>query len=85
MASPYNHGLLTGSILPLIYNTPELNDIRLTAHRFYVDNYEKWFKHFGISRDEMLILMPDISRVDILSGTTTSEYLAPPKSKNIEY
>ena len=27
MATPYTHGIQTGSILPLIYNTPELNEI----------------------------------------------------------
>lgn len=82
MASPTNHGIQTGSILPLFYNVPELIDIRLKSHMFYVDNYTKWFKHFGFTRDEMLIVMPDIMRVDVLSGTTTSEYLTPPKSIN---
>ena len=75
MTSPYNHGILTGSILPLIYNTPELNEIRLTPHTFYVDYYEKYFKHFGFSRNEMLIVMPDVMRVDLLGGTYISEYL----------
>lgn len=78
MASPYNHGIMTGSILPLIYNS-ELNDIRLTAHKFLTDYYDAYFKHFGFSRNEMMIVMPDIMRVDVLSGTHTSEYLPPPK------
>lgn len=80
MASPYNHGILTGSILPLIYNS-ELNDIRLTSHIYFIDFYEKYFKHFGFQRSEMLVVMPDVMRVDVLSGTTTSEYLPAPKHK----
>lgn len=79
MASPYNHAIQTGSILPLIYSTPELNNVRLTAHTFFIDYYEKYFKHFGFTRDEMMIVMPDIMRVDVLTGSITNEYLPPPK------
>ena len=60
MATPYTHGIQTGSILPLIYNTPELNEIRLTPHNYVVDYYEKYFKHFGFTRAEMMIVMPNI-------------------------
>jgi len=80
MTSAYNRGIMTGSILPLIYSTPELNDIRLTAHQLLVDYYEPYFKHFGFSRDEMMIIMPDIMRVDVLTGTTTDNYLPAPKN-----
>ena len=80
MASPYNKGIMTGSMLPLIYNTPELNEIRLTAHQFLTDYYSKYFKHFGLNRDEMLIVMPDIMRVDVLTGTQTDIYLPAPKN-----
>lgn len=80
MASPSNHGIQTGSILPLMYNVPELKKIRLESHMVFVDNYEKWFKHFGFQRDEMMIVTPTFLAVDILSGTITSEYLAPPKN-----
>lgn len=77
MATPYTHGIQTGSILPLIYNTPELNEIRLTPHNYVVDYYEKYFKHFGFTRAEMMIVMPNIMKVDVLNGTKTSEYLEP--------
>ncbi len=80
MASPYNRGIMTGSILPLIYSTPELNEIRLTAHQFLTDYYPVYFEHFGFSRDEMMIVMPDIMRVDVLTGTQTDDYLPPPKN-----
>ena len=80
MASPYDRGILTGSILPLIYTTPELNNVRLTAHQFLVDYYSEYFKHFGFTRDEMMIVMPDIMRVDVLTGTQTDNYLPAPKN-----
>ena len=75
MASPYNHGIMTGSILPLIYSVPELNDVRLTPHKFFVDYYDKYFKHFGFKREEMLVVMPDIMRVDVLAGANIPSYL----------
>ena len=80
MASPCNRGIMTGSILPLIYKTPELNVVRLTPHQLVTDYYEPYFKHFGISREEMAILMPDVMRVDVLTGITTDDYLPAPKN-----
>ena len=49
MATPYTHGIQTGSILPLIYNTPELNEIRLTPHNYVVDYY-RWIGIFCMER-----------------------------------
>ena len=78
MATPYTKGILVGSILPLIYKS-ELNDIRLTSHKFITDYYTPYFKHFGFTQSEMKIVMPIVERVDILSGTKTGEYLPAPK------
>jgi len=78
MATPYDRGIMTGSMLPLIYKS-KLNDIRLTANKFLIDYYDEYFKYFGISRDEMMIVMPAIMRVDVLTGTQTDEYLKPPE------
>lgn len=79
MATPHPQGIQIGSILPLIYQTEVLNDIRLTPHKFITDYYDAYFKHFGFDRIEMEVVMPIIERVDILSGTHTSDYLPPPE------
>jgi len=79
MATPYPKGILVGSILPLIYKTPELNDIRLTSHKFITDFYTPYFSHFGFSQSEMKIVMPIVERIDVLTGTHTDEYLPAPK------
>lgn len=79
MSSPYNHGIQTGSMLPSIYYDPELNKQLRTAHILFQDNYEKYFKRYGIDRSEMLVVMCDLSKVDPLGGTTIYPYLPAPE------
>lgn len=75
MSAPYLHGIQSAALLPFIYkSTPLLKELR-TAHVFYQDNYEAIYKHFGITRREMMTVMPNISKVDVLSGTEILEYV----------
>lgn len=75
MSAPFLHGLQSSALLPYIYNNPKLYHELRSAHMFFKDNYEAIYKHFGIQRHEMLTLMCDITKVDVLCGTELLEYV----------
>jgi hypothetical protein len=75
MSAPYLHGIQSAAILPIIYNSePLLKELR-TAHVYFQDNYEAIYKHFGITRREMMTVMPNLMKVDVLSVTEILEYV----------
>ena len=75
MATPYSKGLLTGSIITVVDHNEELWNIVHRTHIIFHDFYETHFKKFGIEREEMMILMPDLMRVDSLSGDHNLSYI----------
>ena len=75
MSAPILHGIQSSAFLPSIYTDPELYHELRTAHIFFVDNYEKIYKRYGITRDEMMTVMCDLTKVDPLVGTEILPYL----------
>ena len=45
----------------------------------FQDNYPTIYKRLGISRDEMMILMPQVMRVDVLAGLDNLSYIGEEK------
>jgi hypothetical protein len=75
MSSPYLHGIQSSAFLSFIYQSPTLLKELRTPHKYFKDNYEAIYKHFGLMRHEMLTVMCDISKVDVLIGTEIVEYV----------
>ena len=71
MTSPVQHNIITGAYLPILKREINQKETYLT----YQDNYPTMYKRFGISRDEMMILMPQVMSVDILSGIDKLKYI----------
>ena len=71
MTTPVQHNIITGAYLPLLKRQFDLKQTNIN----FVDNYPKIFKRFGITRDEMMILMPQVMSVDVLSGLDTLKYI----------
>jgi hypothetical protein len=65
MSSPISHGLLVGGLIPI---ARELYDYKKLNLGFY-DYYTEIFSKLGITRDELMILMPMLMSVDVLTGT----------------
>jgi hypothetical protein len=75
MTATYRQGLNLFGIIPLFRANPEMFDDIRTAHIFFQDNYEKYFKRLNVSRNEMLLLTNAFMLVDVLEGTTVLPYL----------
>ena len=71
MTAPIQHNIITGAYLPIIKREFDQKETYIT----FQDNYSKKFKRFGISRDEMMILMPQVMGVDVLSGMDKLKYI----------
>ena len=71
MTTPIQHNIITGAYLPIIKREFNLKETYIN----FQDNYAKYFKHFGITRDEMMILMPQVMSVDVLSGIDVLKYI----------
>ena len=81
MTSACSHALQTLSITPSAFVDKETRTELRTPHILFKDNYEKYFKRYGITRQEMMIVMPALMTVDPLSGDTLLPYLPPPGEK----
>ena len=71
MTAPIQHNIITGAYLPIIRREINHKETYIT----FQDNYPKFYKRFGISRDEMMILMPQAMGVDVLAGTDKLKYV----------
>jgi hypothetical protein len=71
MSAPVSNGIIVGAYLPLI---KRLNDTRKCRYSFE-DVYAKEYKRLGVRRDEMMVLMPHVQRVDILTGNQRLNYV----------
>lgn len=75
MSVPVQHNLITGAYLPLLKRIVNNRDNNILFHDYYPEIYQR----FGIRRDEMMILMPQVMSVDILAGMDTLEYIGEEK------
>lgn len=75
MTVPVQHNLITGAYLPLLKRIVNNRDNNILFHDYYPEIYQR----FGIRRDEMMILMPQVMSVDILAGMDTLEYIGEEK------
>lgn len=63
-------GFPAGAFLPFLKQFPEL----LKVQNQLIDNYEKFYQYLGISRDEMMMLMPKLALIDVLTDDEILEY-----------
>jgi hypothetical protein len=73
MACPINHCIPTSAFLPVIKTIPELQNYQ--SNILLTDYYNKYYKRFGISRDEMIILMSSVMTTDALTGLDNLDYI----------
>lgn len=77
MTAPIQHNIITGAYLPILKQQIDLTDTYIT----FQDNYPTMYKRFGISRDEMMILMPQVMGVDVLAGIDKLNYIGEETNK----
>ena len=65
-----NDGFPTAAFIPFLKQHPELFELKNEL----IDNYDSFYKHLGIFRDEMMLMMQAITSVDVLSGTDDLKY-----------
>ena len=78
MTAPIQHNICTGAYLPILKRIVDLKD----THILFQDNYSTIYKRLGITRDEMMILMPQVMRVDVLAGLDTLKYIGEEESES---
>ena len=71
MTAPIQHNICTGAYLPILKRIVDLKD----TYILFQDNYSTIYKRFGITRDEMMILMPQVMKVDVLAGLDVLKYI----------
>lgn len=70
--SPFSGDICIAAYMPLIMKNDDLYLLEPT----FKDKYFEFYSHLGIDRAEMLSLVPAMTSVDILTGTTrTLEYI----------
>lgn len=69
-----NDGVPALAFLPLLKRHPELRKLR----NVLVDNYDSFYKHLGLFRDEMPQIIAALASVDVLSGVDELEYAHSP-------
>lgn len=63
-------GFPGSGFLPFLKQFPELFKVQNQL----TDNYEKFYQYLGITRDEMMLLMPKLALIDVLSDDEILEY-----------
>ena len=71
MTAPIQHNIITGAYLPIIKSEIDIKDTDI----LFKDNFPLMYERFGITRDEMMVLMPQVMTVDILSGIDKLKYI----------
>lgn len=71
MSVPVQHNICTGAYLPLLKRTINLRDTNI----LFKDYYPSIYQRLGISRDEMMILMPQVMSVDVLASLDQLKYV----------
>jgi len=78
MVCPLNHLIPTGAFTAAL--TQEEKNIR-EINILFKDYYARIYKKYGITRDEMMILMPFVMHSDVLSGLDKYDYYGPSYDK----
>jgi hypothetical protein len=73
MACPVNHCIPTGAILPSIKLVPDLQNYENNI--LLQDFYSKYYRRYGVLRDEMMIVMPSVMMTDVLTGLDNLDYI----------
>lgn len=76
MTTPVQHCIITGAYMPIIKRTIDNHE----SHLAFVDNYQKMYERFGVTRDEMMVLMPAVMSVDVLAGMDVLRYVGEEKA-----
>lgn len=78
MTAPIQHNICTGAYLPLLKSEVDIKETSILFH----DNYPTLYKRLGLTRDEMMILMPQVMTVDVLAGLDKLKYVGEKDVKN---
>ena len=71
MSCPMQHEFPVGGLLPIFRRYLNLRESNILFH----DYYTEFYKRFGITRDEMMCIMPTALSVDVLSACDKLEYI----------
>lgn len=71
MSCPMQHEFPVGGLVPLFRRFIDRKDTNVLFHDYYVEYYQR----FGITRDEMMCIMPAVMTVDVLSGCDVLKYV----------
>ena len=63
-------GFPASGFLPFLKQVPEL----VKVQNQWTDNYEKFYQYLGITRDEMMLLMPKLALIEVRSDDEILEY-----------
>lgn len=71
MTSPVNNSIMVAGMLPILKRTVSIQSTNLQLHDYFPEIYER----FGITRDEMMAVMPAVLSTDPLTGTRPLRYI----------
>lgn len=71
MTCPMQHEFPVGGLVPIFRRFIDIKDTNVLFHDYYTDFYSR----FGITRDEMMCIMPSVMSVDVLSACDKLKYV----------
>lgn len=71
MSCPIQHAIPVSGLIPLYRRYMDYQNTNLLFHDYFVEKY----KRLGITRDEMMCIMPSLMNVDVLSGCDKLIYI----------
>lgn len=71
MTCPMQHEFPVGGLVPIFRRFIDTKDTNILFHDYYADFYAR----FGITRDEMMCIMPSVMSVDVLSANDRLLYI----------
>lgn len=72
------HEFPVGGLVPIFRRFVNKKDTDVLFHDYYVELYQR----FGITRDEMMCIMPSVMSVDVLCGCDSLYYVDEDKRSN---
>lgn len=77
MSCPMQHEMPVGGLTPIFRRYINVRESNILFHDYYTDFY----KRFGITRDEMMRIMPTVMSVDVLSACDKLKYVGEDEKK----
>ena len=71
MTAPIQHNICTGAYLPILKRDVDIKETNI----LFQDNYPVLYERLGLTRDELMILMPQVMTVDVLAGLDKLKYV----------